>query len=85
MTELSIESQVVYVPEKGSSQYVVQEGILFEDVTELSKWYQVAYVPKRGSSQHVVQKEIFFFLKMWLNSVNDTKLPTYPKGDQVNT
>ena len=55
MTELSIESQVVYVPEKGSSQYVVQE-ILFEDVTELSKWYQAAYIPERGSSQHVVQK-----------------------------
>ena len=83
MTELSIESQAVYVPEKGSSQYVVQEGILFEDVTELNKWYQAAYVPERGSSQHVVQEEIFF-LKMWLNLVNDTKLPTYPKGDQVN-
>ena len=63
MTELSIESQVVYVPEKGSSQYVVQERILFEDVTELSKWYQAAYVPERGSSQHVVQKEIFFFCR----------------------
>ena len=56
MTELSIESQAVYVPEKGSSQHVVQKEILFEDVTELSKWYQAAYVPERGSSQHVVQK-----------------------------
>ena len=84
MTKLSIESQAVYVPEKGSSQYVVQEGIFFEDMTELSKWYQAAYVPERGSSQHVVQEEIFFFWKMWLNSVNDTKLPTYLKGDQVN-
>ena len=84
MTELSKWYQAAYVPERGSSQYVVQKEILFEDVTELSKWYQAAYVPERGSSQYVVQEEIFF-LKMWLNSVNDTKLPTYPKGDQVNT
>ena len=65
MTELSIESQAVYVPEKGSSQYIVQEGILFEDVTELSKWYQAAYVLERGSSQHVVQKGIFFWRCDW--------------------
>ena len=65
MTELSKESQVVYVPEKGSSQYVVQEGILFEDVTEFSKWYQAAYVPERGSSQYVVQEEIFFWRCDW--------------------
>ena len=56
MTELSKWYQAAYVPEKGSSQHVVQKGILFEDVTELSKWYQAAYVPERGSSQHVVQK-----------------------------
>ena len=35
--ELSIECQAAYVPERGSSQHVVQKGIFFEDVTELSK------------------------------------------------
>ena len=85
VTELSKWYQAAYVPKRGSSQHVVQKGmVIFEDVTELNKWYQAAYIPERRSSQHVVQKEIFF-LKMWLNLVNDTKLPTYPKGDQVNT
>ena len=56
VTELSKWYQAAYVPERGSSQHVVQKEILFEDVTELSKWYQAAYVPERGSSQHVVQK-----------------------------
>ena len=30
-------------------------------------------------------KWFFFFFRMWMNSVNDIKLPTYLKGDQVNT
>ena len=46
----------------------------------------VAYIPEKESSYHVVQRgKFFFFLKMWLNLVNDTKLPTYPKKDQVIT
>ena len=61
MTELSKWYQAAYIPERGSSQHVVQKEIFFEDVTKLSKWYQAAYVPEKGSSQHIVQKVFFFF------------------------
>ena len=48
MIELGKWYQAAYVLERGSSQHVVQKGILFEDVTELSKWYQAAYVLEKG-------------------------------------
>ena len=88
MIALSVTYQVLpvlHLREIESSRGSRKFFFFFYDVTELSIECQVAYVPERGSSQHVVQKRIFCLLRMRLNSINDTKLPTYLKGDQVNT